>query len=1130
MNTAILALALLTPAAVPDAIDHLKTAPILPNVGLLLDSSCSMGYNPKIETTCTWWANSYNRGRLDFTKNQVMRSVLVGCETPNDGILDKWADRVNFSIYHFGQRIQRIAPFGSSLPALELAANGVPATGGTPMSAGLRDHGSYFTGYFRDNNTSVCRPNFLLLLSDGDPNGGAATFNFNCPQPGDPRERRRVSANRPWDGSGYMTEHRDFLCELEGDQKIRTYTLGFGAPGSFSPSNLQEIAHRGEGVYVYARDVHELDDAFEQIIHSMASRAGLFHAAAAVQVEGLFSANFVYANAFRPEAQGPWHGTIKKHCIRPRRMSDGRYDPTDATCVLRAAPDGKTLLTNPSAMDLWTGTTTTAATTGGTGAVMTAFLGRPGGAPKLPLRPRNIMTWLPDADRYTSVRPDLMSSEDTWTRPLETPKLINYLHGYTHAADANGDPVSVGMWAQGDSVHTTTLLLQYGDCAQVGQCWVVSGGNDGMLHFFDAANGEETSAIIPSELWKPNAVANHQIKDVPDQPTPWWTHRYYVDGGAVLFHVDDDGDGRIQPTERAELIVGLGRGGAGYYKIPVSQFNGRLEATHNPIQPLVHTPGTQLEELHDAWAAPWAGQVQLDGQTVNVAMFGSGHVNHFDDPGRAMPGLVPRRRVLEGDTKQKGCPSIANANGIGPHACETWVGHGYADPAPQDLSMGPFKVENAVAYRLRYNNLDIDPNDWLEVRDGGGHHVFRVPNSAPPSGWRSDWIYADSFELRFVTDGQETNHRGWRLAQIEYLIRAPETMVEHYPTVFLVDLDKWNGQAPRAFVAESSDQGVRLRITRDCKGNRGQSGPGACIDARQSPDLAEMTCPISGEITGHVVGGVLTAAYWGDECGQLWKAWQADGGTGTVWKARRLLRAHDESRSLANPRQSRGSSKDFRKLFRKLDIFPSQCSGRGAIGIAFGTGNVQRPVSNDDLENAALSSGRDVVGVLWDYEGLPSGLSLDDLAPVDGVDAIEPKLLAANQKYGWYLSLGPDERMLRDPLVFEGTAYFKTYVPTVGASECSRSRGDDHVYAVDVCTARAASDMDGDGNRGRGDRRAWTGNVDVGGNLLLVTPSDDAPIVSHANLTRSDIAHLRKERGPRVPRIFNWREPGRKSR
>ena len=195
------------------------------------------------------------------------------------------------------------------------------------------------------------------------------------------------------------------------------------------------------------------------------------------------------------------------------------------------------------------------------------------------------------------------------------------------------------------------------------------------------------------------------------------------------------------------------------------------------------------------------------------------------------------------------------------------------------------------------------------------------------------------------------------------------------------------------------------------------------------------------------------------------------------------------------------------------------------LGIYFGTGNLQRPAAFDELQNNALNSGRDIVGVVWDSPTLPANADITKLDNATNKTAVDAKNLAKTNKHGWYFELRKNERMLRDPLVLEGLAYFKTYEPLVAAAECTAASGQDRVYVVDNCSAEAFLDRSGNGVKETGERSAWEGTDEIGGNLLLITPPDGPPIVSHGSLSNSEPAKLADYRRSRVPSIFSWREP-----
>lgn len=1106
-------------APLPDALDHLKAVDVVPNIGLLLDASCSMADNPKIPTSCSWFAANYTSNNLSMTKNQVMRAALVGCQNSSDGILDKWVSRVNFSIFDFGRSSTDAtlrAPFGSTLATLEAAAVAVPATGSTPITTALRAHGRYFNTYFTNTNTLQCRPNFILLLTDGDPNGGGATFDFNCPVSGDPRQNLAVSATQPWLGADYMTRHRDMLCSVTGEQKIRTYTLGFGATGSFNPTNLQNIANYGLGQAFFATNLAQLDNSLSQMMREMVSRSAVFTAAPSIERDGLYNGNFFYAPAFRTERSGRWAGTVKKHCVEPARARSGVYDTTDRRCIF-ASDDGRTLVTNPAAQDLWTGTTTTAADRGGAGLLLLSRLGAAGGPPSTPYYPRRIQTWRPGTSAYVDVTASTWAAADSYMSGLDHNRLLNLIHGYDFDATSTGNPTVVSAWPYGDTVHMPTALLRYGtNCQVAGSCFLLVGANDGQLHVHDTANGAERSALIPAELWRATGIANDQLRAMDDQPATDSTHRYYLDGGLSVFHDDANGDGVIQSSETAYLVFGLGRGGSAYYQIPVSRFDGVFDATRNPVRALTGVAGSATAELGDTWATPWLGAPRWGTTRRRLAILPTGHQRKFDVATQLMPATVDSRPRL-GSAVSQTCAAAVTGYGMVSSFCGNYSATAYySDSVAADVTMGPLAITNVSAYRLTFSAVNLDPNDRLLLLDSKGQTVATY-TGALTGAQVSPWVYGDRFSLRWITNGTATNHRGYTISTIETQQLVASTASTHTPGVYVLDLDRWNGSSAINFASSSQIGSTVMEIASVCR-----TSPTICVNAAANPDLNYMVCPISTEVSVLTAGDRIDALYWGDECGQLWKAWSTDRAQ-TVWRAKRLLKLNGVDPSYTTPYQS----KDYRKVFRRLDLVPSSCPGQRVTGVYFGSGNVQRPTATDELANTSLAaSGRDVVGVVWDSSDLPANATLTHLRDVTAALATDPRATGTNRRYGWYWSLSANERMLRDPLVFDGIAYFKSFRPVSAAYECTNSTGVDTVYAVDNCTAEPVIEGPTAGFQ-IADRAAWTGNTDVGGNLMLITTKTGQPLVTVANLSRSEAAQVVPDDHTRVPRIYHWREPRR---
>jgi hypothetical protein len=1155
----IILLALNTSAGqTPDVLDIFRTQPSA-NILLLLDSSCSMGpIYGRLPTTCSWFGANYNAGSTNLSKNQAVRASLIGCTSATDGVLDKWAGTLNFSVAHFGNSVSLLAPFGSTSSALQTAVNGLAVNGSTPMTLGLRTAGNYLRTAFNNTTHPACRKDYIVMMSDGEPNGGNATFNYECTAP---IESLSVSATQPWNGSRYLYREpnpsinpRDSLCTVTGVQPIRTYTVGFEALEEFDEETLQRIATDGNGTFFHATDITSLSSAFESIVTNIVSRGYVGFTAPSVQTNGLFADNYVYATAFKP-ALGIWPGSVKKFCVSPAKLANGRYDTAITNCIFRST-DGTTLITNSSPQDLFTFISSASATSGGTGQVLFSQMGA--GANGTPVAPywgrRNILTWR-DGGTYVPVEQNSWRSEDTWANGCDHKKLMNFMHGYTYDANCTtGNPVAMRDWTLGAAINSSPVLLKYGPChtaADVpipGNCYVASGMNDGMLHFFDAATGRETSALVPSELWKPNRVSTNMVDEMVDQPVAALTHRYYVDGNMRLLHDDTDGDSIIDSSEDARLVFGLGRGGYAYYQVRVSTLaSGLITANANPVYPLYAKRGTAFEELRETWHAPYFGRARINGNNLKIAAFGSGHIHTLDEPtaimGSQPVGLQADRNITTiNNVTCSGASGFAAYNGLasnGTNFCTATyrptclgtraspcydTGYWSTNPAttvPMNTQFGPLRFATAgqrgAAYRLRFNRFGLGTNDILEIKDAQGRVVYTYSGAQLNNGV-SDWIYDEDnggFYVSFSTNGIDSLHVGFDLASIDWVPFDNDAAVAaHNPTLFVVDNDKWNGPAPRSFTGPASGA-VVMRVARNCN----STDTGTCIDQTRVPALAQLVCPITAEVSAYTEGDTMRALYFGTECGEIWKLFSNDGGFN--WDVRRILALNTTGRT--------GQSKNFRKIMRKLDIVPTTCSGTRSVGIYFGTGNEQRPQAQDELADIALNDGRDVVGVVWD-NGLINDLRVTNLQDITATsyNTLSARTIAANGRSGWYMRLPAQERMLRDPLVFEGVAYFKTRQPTSNATECTEGSGTDVVYAVNNCNGDAVRDSNGDGTINNAtDRTAWSGTTDIGANLLVFTPKNDAPILSIAPTDETAAGRLNTTRPRNVPRVYQWRQPTR---
>jgi hypothetical protein len=470
-----------------------------------------------------------------------------------------------------------------------------------------------------------------------------------------------------------------------------------------------------------------------------------------------------------------------------------------------------------------------------------------------------------------------------------------------------------------------------------------------------------------------------------------------------------------------------------------------------------------------------------------------------------VPGRAPARREVS-PTNTISCEDLADANGLPRvETCDLNV-PGIINPG-LDIPVGPFRIDNAVRYRVHFRDFDLEAGDRMYITDGverwanvladRGTRSGSEPLSEGLDGGWTNWIYGPEFFVRLVSAaGQNVR---FRIDEVQYETFTPGADVPHNPTIYVALLDGRNGwTAGTPFEPNRGEGMVLAKLTRDCDGNTTN-----CVEpgtrGADTADLAHMTCPISSEVSVVSFNGELRL-YWGDECGQIFVATNNDPGRSRLsWRVRRLAHmSWDEQRrapSMTNQDSALGVSRNVRKIFRRLDIVASTCPGRRVFGVYFGTGDVQRPLARSGAANAADAylgdarlGSRDIMGVVYD-DGSIGGVTTITASTAGFYDVTTDDAASrAEAPLGWFIRLGASEKMLRDPLVFQNVAYFKTFQPDLAATECAAGSGIDRVYAVNSCTAEAVFDVNADSALRPSDRVTSAGSEDIGPDPFIVTP------------------------------------------
>lgn len=243
---------------------------------------------------------------------------------------------------------------------------------------------------------------------------------------------------------------------------------------------------------------------------------------------------------------------------------------------------------------------------------------------------------------------------------------------------------------------------------------VYVGANDGMLHGFAEATGEEVLAYVPNAAY--TYLAELTSED--------YEHRYYVDGGPNIIDVFmadmDDPDSVEDGLWRTVLVGGLGGGGQGIYALDVTDPSIYSEANAARIA-LWEFDDTDDEDLGFTYGRP---QIAKMANGKWAAVFGNGYNNTEAD---------------------------GNASSTG-HAVLFIVDIETGELIKKiDTLAGDVATPNGLATPLM---IDHDANaivDYIYAGDLLGNIWKFDVTSSNPTNWNSDFVSAGTPDPLFTT-------------------------------------------------------------------------------------------------------------------------------------------------------------------------------------------------------------------------------------------------------------------------------------------------------------------------------------------------------------------------------------------
>jgi hypothetical protein len=289
-------------------------------------------------------------------------------------------------------------------------------------------------------------------------------------------------------------------------------------------------------------------------------------------------------------------------------------------------------------------------------------------------------------------------------------KLIQYVHGYDSYVDVKGkSDLKKRKWMLGTIINSQPLVIPYEDSRSV----IYVGANDGMLHAFDNATGEELWGFIPYELLGllREISQNNALK-------------YFVDGSPKVYIANS----------KKIIIFGLGKGGSHYYALDVT----------NPDSPKflwkIGPETTGFSELGQAWSTPQIRKVKYETGERAVCFIGGGYDENqsrgvvSDKRGRAVYAIdvITGTQIWRWDHGKDGNMNFSIPSDI---SCVDTNGDGYIDR---------LYVGDTGGRLWRFDIKESGPNTWsakvifdtnTNIVTGSKRKIFYRPDVTLENGY-----------------------------------------------------------------------------------------------------------------------------------------------------------------------------------------------------------------------------------------------------------------------------------------------------------------------------------------------------------------------------------------------------------
>ena len=586
---------------------------IPPDALILLDKSGSMNLDPAGN-----WANYPNR-RIDIAR-QIIFDLL---DNNHDGRIDEVDEKslnIRFGFMRFWNSndndyvsgeygdpwtgsIKVLSGIGS--PYSNIWSNvdywaESDGLGGTPLAASLEEAKGYFTKDVNPIDPAVaCRQKFIILITDGE-DTYACSGDGSESQP-DMYKRRMLTVQKAkelYDAGikllvvafgGTISESlkrilnwtakyggTDNPLEMNSGDPSTYDNTRYGFPCSTTDIKADPVNYPLSGYAFLAADASQLRKAMEAIAKYIQEKSYSF-TAPSNPAFWITDRDVLYISSFLPNYTPFWKGNIRAYGLNAHGSLpvDKDGNPLNSSLIWDASE--KLMTIAPGSRKIYT------------------YVG----------------LGLKSFDYENLTNADLAVSSD-----LERQRITNHIRGIdAYDMDQDGNTTETREWKLGDIFHSNAVIVGepsrfyegagFGgtegfyqirkDRAKV----ILAGANDGMLHAFDAATGNEQWAFVPNSLLK-------NLKFMAA------AHTYYVDSSpkvADAWFYKSLTDAAKGPDDwKTVLICGLRKGGRTYFALDITDTLNPKYLWEFPKSADTATLG----KMGQSWGEPPIGRVKVE--------------------------------------------------------------------------------------------------------------------------------------------------------------------------------------------------------------------------------------------------------------------------------------------------------------------------------------------------------------------------------------------------------------------------------------------------------------------------------------------------------------------------------------